>query len=94
MKQLLFVVYDSKAHAWCAPFAGHSEADAQMAFGALCVDGEHPFGKHPADYTLYTAGEWDTTAGEYVAFEVKNNLGNGIAYVRGVEPQAVASGGN
>ena len=31
MKQLLFVVYDSKAHAWCAPFAGHSEADAQMA---------------------------------------------------------------
>lgn len=63
MKQLVFAVYDAKAHAYTPPFYVHTEGMAVRGFGDAVNDPNHAFGKHPEDYTLYCLGTFnDTTA--------------------------------
>ena len=82
MKQPLYALFDSKAKAWLPPFLGNSDEDAKLSFAVLCRDADHPVGRHPADYTLFRVGEWDTDSGEMLPMEAKINLGNGIYFVR------------
>lgn len=86
MKQPMYAMFDSKAKAWLPPFLGRSDEDAKLSFAVLCQDGDHPVGRHPADYTLFHVGEWDTEAGEMAAVDPRVNLGNGIYFARASKP--------
>ena len=82
MKQPMYALFDSKAKAWLPPFLGKSDEDAKLSFSVLCSDVEDPVGRHPADYTLFRVGEWDTQMGELLPMLAKENLGNGIYFAR------------
>ena len=86
MKQPMYALFDSKAKAWLPPFLGRSDEDAKLSFAVLCQDAEHPVGRHPADYTMFRVGDWDTEKGELLPLEVRENLGNGIYFARAARP--------
>lgn len=63
MIQNIFSVYDSKAEAYLPPFFLHTTGMAQRIFSDCANDPEHPWGKNPADYTLFKLGSFnDATA--------------------------------
>lgn len=61
-----FSVYDSKANAFLPPFFFPTKAMATRVFADCCNDKEHQFGRHPADYTLFHLGHFDTDSGELI----------------------------
>lgn len=64
MKLQIFAVYDSKAEAYLTPFFLHNIALAIRTFTDCVNDPDHPWGKHPEDYTLFHLGTfYDANAG-------------------------------
>ena len=52
----VYSVYDTAAAAYTRPFFLPSDAEALRQFGDICIDREHPIGKHPEDYYLVRIG--------------------------------------
>ena len=77
MKYTVFTVFDSKAKLHLTPFFLRSVAEAVRAFGDLCNESDHQFGKHPEDYLLVNIGEYDETSGSLTP------LKEPVALVRG-----------
>jgi len=63
MKQDVFTIYDSKAHAYLTPFFLHNQDMAIRVFADCANNPEHQFGKHPEDYTLFKIGVFNDTKG-------------------------------
>lgn len=72
IKLIAFSVFDQKAEAFIAPFFMPTKQMAVRVFADCCNDPNHQFGKHPADYTLFQLGHFDTNSGQL------EQLGRGI----------------
>ena len=59
MKTKMFTVYDVKANAYLPPFHMQSVGEAHRSFEDTCNTPDHPFNKHPTDYTLFEVGTFD-----------------------------------
>ena len=80
--QLMYTVYDSKAETFMPPFFVPAKGLAIRAFEDCINSMEHHFGKHPADYTLFELGSFDTNAGEFNLLSSKQSVGNGVEFVK------------
>ncbi len=86
MKQLMFVIYDSKANAYMQPWFLTQQGMAQRAFSDCVNDADHNFGRHPEDYTLFQIGEFDDQTAK-VEWTTPKAMGNGIEYVLKPKPK-------
>lgn len=59
MKHKVFSIFDVKAQAYLPPFYMPETAMAIRVFSDCVNSGDHQFGKHPGDYTLFEMGVWD-----------------------------------
>lgn len=64
MTQHIFCIYDAKAEAYLAPFTANTIGLAERMFSDLVNSPGHQFNSHPADYTLYRIGTFDTATAE------------------------------
>lgn len=80
MIKQIFTIFDSATQAYMIPFFDLHEGSARRQFGDLVNDPEHPFSKHPDDYTLYFIGIYNEDTGHVEAHDPKS-LGNGIEYM-------------
>lgn len=78
--QLCYTVYDSKAETFMPPFFVPSKGLAIRAFEDCVNSDDHHFGKHPADYTLFSLGAFNTDVGHF-DFTEKQSVGNGVEFL-------------
>lgn len=78
----MFTVYDSKAETFINPFFMMSKGEAIRGFTTMLNDKETAYGKYPADFTLFHIGEYEVTTGTLYPFNSKENLGNGLQFVK------------
>lgn len=78
MKFKVFSVYDSKAEAFLPPFFLPAVGQAIRGFTDAAGNLEHPFGKHPADYTLFQIGSFDDSTGFVTCDAAHVNLGTAL----------------
>ncbi len=84
--QLCFTIHDQKAETFIAPFFVPAKGLAVRAFED-CINSEtHHFGQHPADYTLFQIGSFDTDTGEFLIQE-KTSMGNGVEFINPLKPE-------
>ena len=88
MKQLMFVIYDSKANAYLQPWFLTTEPMAIRAFTDLANDSDSNVSRHPEDYTLFNIGSFDDNTAEII-WNAPITLGNAIQYKTQPEAQAL-----
>lgn len=71
MTQHTFAVFDAKADAYLAPFTAGTYGIAERMFSDLVNSDGHQFNRHPADYTLYVIGTFDTHTAQIISTELK-----------------------
>jgi len=78
-----YTVMDTKAQVYLAPFFLRSAGEAIRQFTDL-VNSDHPIGRHPADYNLFSIGSFNDQTG---GFEegIQTMLGNGLDYLQVAE---------
>jgi len=86
----MFTVYDSKAELYLPPFYNQTTGQAVRAFGDTCNQKDHPFNKHPEDYTLFELGTFDDNTAIIVSNDAKTSLGTAIEYKADAELPARA----
>jgi len=59
MLHSIFSIYDSKIEAYLPPFFMQTKAASIRAITDTMQDQQHPFSKHPEDYTLFFLGTYD-----------------------------------
>lgn len=91
MKQLVFTVFDEKAHAYYPPWFLKEVDMARRVFDDCVNDKEHNFGMHPSDYTLFVIGSFDDCTGILTSDGVRS-LGNGLEFVRGFVAEETTRG--
>jgi len=75
----MFTVYDSKAELYMPPFYNQSTGQAVRAFDDTCNQKDHPFWKHPEDYTLFEIGSYDDNTCTIKTIN-KQSLGTALEY--------------
>ena len=64
MEKKLYTVLDAKAEAYLDPFFARTHGEAMRMFSdAANGAGEHPFSKHPEDFTLFYIGTFNVDTG-------------------------------
>lgn len=63
MRLKAFAIFDDKAKAFLPPFFLPERAIAVRTFADCVNNKEHAFGRHPADYSLFQVGDFDTDSG-------------------------------
>ena len=71
MTQHIFAVFDAKADAYLAPFQASTFGIAERLFSDMVNQQGHQFNRHPADYTLYVIGRFDTHTALLESVELK-----------------------
>lgn len=74
--KLVCSVYDTKAKLWSTPFFSHSAVVATRDFAAA-AKGSGGIAQFPADYELWSIGEWHEENGVLVPFENLNYIARG-----------------
>lgn len=74
----IFTVYDCKAEAYLPPFYLSAVGQAYRHFADTASNAEHPFGKHPADYTLFQIGTFDDQHAGIAMLDAKISLGTAL----------------
>lgn len=64
MLKRYYAVYDVKAGLYGAPFIEVSDGTAIRAIQDVIASNDHPFAKHPADFSLHFLGIWNDRTGE------------------------------
>ncbi len=77
----IYSTYDSKAHAYMAPFYMHEDGMATRVFQQAITDSTHQFGKAPQDYTLFRLGTFDDSSGT-LHNSTPISLGNGLEFLK------------
>lgn len=65
MIKKIYSIYDEKAAYYMQPFFLNQDAEAIRAIADLIDKPDHPFAKHPQDYTLFGLGEYDELNGTF-----------------------------
>lgn len=74
----VYTVKDAKAEAYLTPFYQHTTALALRQFEDMVKNPEHPFAKHPEDYSLWKIGDYDDLKGQLINLELNEHLANAI----------------
>nr|UXQ88036.1 MAG: nonstructural protein [Microvirus sp.] len=77
----MFTVFDQKAETFMPPFFVPAKGLAIRAFEDCINSDSHHFGQHPADYTLFYLGEFNTDVGHFELLDTKQSIGNGVEFV-------------
>ena len=80
MKYNIFAVYDSKAEAYMTPFFMSTEGQAVRSFKDAIANPDLPFGRHPADFTLFVVGSFNDHNAEVTPM-VPKSVGNALELV-------------
>lgn len=78
---LVFAIRDEKAQAFIAPFIFQQFGEAERFFQDILSDDRSSYRKHPADYTLYHIGSFDTGKGA-LAPVLPNRICSGADFVK------------
>lgn len=81
MIQKIFTVLDHQAKAHIPPFFYPTEGLALRAFSDYCNNPDHPWGKHPEDYTLIGLGEYDEDSALMELLDVPQVYGIGVKFL-------------
>ncbi len=60
----LYAIYDSASGVYDGPFPGTADGAVSRNFSDMCLNADHPIGKHPDCYTLFRVGSWNDGTGE------------------------------
>jgi hypothetical protein len=64
MAKIYYAVFDRKAEMYSQPFLEVKDGTAIRAVQDLVIkDKDHPFAKHPSDFSLHKLGEFDEQSG-------------------------------
>ncbi len=63
MIKRVFGIYDIKAETYLTPFFESTTGQATRAFSDAINSPDHPFGRHPNDFTLRELGTFDSDSG-------------------------------
>ena len=85
--QLIFTVHDQKGETFMPPFFVPSRGLAIRAFEDCINSDDHHFGKHPADYTLFSLGSFDTDTGSFNITD-RTSVGNGVEFINALKPKS------
>ncbi|WNK14613.1 MAG: nonstructural protein [Microvirus sp.] len=64
MKMIVCSVHDAAVGAYMQPFFSRSKPEAIRSFADAVGNGDSPFAKHKADFTLMVIGSFDDMTGE------------------------------
>ena len=63
MKKIYYAVYDRKAEMFSPPFLEVKDGTAIRAIQDAIASKDHPFAKHPEDFSLHQLGIFDDETG-------------------------------
>lgn len=63
MKKVYYAVFDEKAKIYSGPFLEVTDGTAIRAVQDAMRSPDHPFAKHPSDFSLHRLGVFDDQAG-------------------------------
>jgi hypothetical protein len=64
MSKVYYAVYDRKAEMYSQPFLEIKDGTAVRAVQDIVINNkDHPFAKHPSDFSLHKLGEFDEQTG-------------------------------
>ena len=86
-QQIICTVHDSKAETFLSPFFVPSKGLAIRAFEDCINSDSHHFGKHPADYTLFQLGTFNTDSGTFTLTD-RISIGNGVEFLNPFKPES------
>ena len=69
MKKVYYAVYDRKAEMYMPPFLEVKDGTAIRALQDAIASKDHPFAKHPEDFSLFQLGVFDDETGMITANE-------------------------
>lgn len=78
----VYAVYDSKTEAYFPPFYDVTNAAALRNFEDKINTPNHPWCKHPEDFSLFCIGTFDDNNGVITGVSPHVTLGTAIEYVR------------
>ena len=76
----MYSIHDVKSEAYTQPFFQQTDGQSTRMFGDLVNDQDHPFGKHPSDYTLFFVGTFDDQKGTCEKI-TPISIGNGVEFL-------------
>ena len=79
MKNLIFALYDKKAHAYTTPFYLQTKEMAVREFSNMANNKDTQVGLNPEDWNLFYMGEYDQQKGMFELVE-PYSLGNALEY--------------
>lgn len=80
MIKKIFTVYDSAAQTYSAPMFEVATGAMVRSFEDECNNPESAMFKHPADYTLFELGTYDTDTAMFEQLEHSVNLGCALTF--------------
>ena len=69
MKKIYYAVYDKQAELYSPPFLEVKDGTAIRAIQDAIASKDHPFAKHPEDFSLHQLGVFDDETGLITANE-------------------------
>lgn len=75
-----YTVYDSATEAHMRPFFALTDGEAIRSFSDAVNDPQSAFSKHPADFTLFSIGEYDDNLATFSNNDAPRNLGGAITF--------------
>jgi len=75
MKKVYYAIYDRKAEMFSQPFLEIKDGTAIRAVQDMVIkDKDHPFAKHPSDFSLHRLGEFDDMTGVIAGQDKPNKI--------------------
>jgi hypothetical protein len=75
MSKVYYAVFDRKAEMYTQPFLEIKDGTAIRAVQDLVINNkDHPFAKHPSDFSLHRLGEFDETTGIITGQDKPNKI--------------------
>lgn len=69
-----YTLYDVKAVTYSPPFYAHQHGEAMRMVMQLAEDPNTTVGRHPADFTLYCVGRFDTSTGQLLSGDAREHI--------------------
>lgn len=76
-----FTVFDEKASVFMLPFFETTIGQATRAFSDAVNTDDHPFNRHPGDYTLFEIGTYDDNSGNFTNLDTPRSLGLALQFL-------------